>query len=66
MPGAACSLDCPSWSVSVELFFYALFPILLPLVLRNPKQIALVTLAFWAAVVALATWSGKRRAVASR
>ncbi|MGC5780478.1 acyltransferase family protein [Methylobacterium sp. NFXW15] len=55
VPGAACSLDCPSWSVSVELFFYALFPILLPLVLRNPKQIALVTFAFWAAVVALAT-----------
>ena len=55
VPGAACSLDCPSWSVSVEFFFYALFPILLPLVLRNPGRIALATLAFWIAAVALAT-----------
>lgn len=55
VPGAACSLDCPSWSVSVEFFFYALFPILLPLVLRNPKRIALATLAFWVAAAALAT-----------
>lgn len=55
VPGAACSLDCPSWSVSVEFFFYALFPILLPLVLRNPKRVALATLAFWVAATALAT-----------
>ncbi len=55
VPGAACSLDCPSWSVSVEFFFYALFPILLPLVLGNPKRIALATLAFWIAAAALAT-----------
>ncbi|MCJ2024819.1 acyltransferase family protein [Methylobacterium sp. J-067] len=55
VPGAACSLNCPSWSVSVEFFFYALFPILLPLVLRNPKRIALATLAFWVASAALAT-----------
>lgn len=54
VPGAACSLDCPSWSVSVEFFFYALFPILLPLVLRNPRRIALATLAFWVAAAALA------------
>ncbi|MCJ2015742.1 acyltransferase family protein [Methylobacterium sp. J-076] len=55
VPGAACSLDCPSWSISVELFFYALFPILLPLVLRNPSRVALATLAFWVATLALAT-----------
>jgi peptidoglycan/LPS O-acetylase OafA/YrhL len=55
IPGAACSLDCPSWSVSVELFFYALFPLLLPLVLRDPARIAVATLALWVATVALAT-----------
>lgn len=55
VPGAACSLDCPSWSVSVELFFYALFPILLPLALRRPARVAVATLAFWVAGTALAT-----------
>ena len=55
VPGAACSLDCPSWSVSVEVFFYALFPILLPLVLRAPSRVAVATLAFWTASAALTT-----------
>lgn len=55
VPGAACSLDCPSWSVSVELFFYILFPILLPLVLRRPARVALATFAFWVTTAALAT-----------
>lgn len=55
VPGAACSLDCPSWSVSVELFFYAMFPILLPLVLRRPVRVAVATFAFWVAGAALAT-----------
>lgn len=54
VPGAACALDCPSWSVSVELFFYALFPLLLPLALRRPGATALVTLAAWAASTAAA------------
>jgi peptidoglycan/LPS O-acetylase OafA/YrhL len=60
VPGAACSLDCPSWSVSVEVFFYALFPILLPLVLHAPSRIAVATLAFWTASAALTTllWQG--------
>lgn len=59
VPGAACSLDCPSWSISVEMFFYALFPILLPLVLRSPWRVAVATLALWCALTALATilWS---------
>jgi len=55
VPGAACSLDCPSWSVSVEVFFYALFPILLPLTLRDPARVGVATLAFWTASVALCT-----------
>ncbi len=55
VPGAACSLDCPSWSVSAEVFFYALFPILLPLTLRDPARVGVATLAFWTASVALCT-----------
>ena len=60
VPGAACSLDCPSWSISVEMFFYALFPVLLPLVLRSPLRVALATLGLWAMLTALATmlWTG--------
>ena len=54
VPGAACALDCPSWSVSTELFFYAAFPLLLPLVLRRPGATALVTLTAWAVGVTLA------------
>lgn len=55
VPGAACSLNCPSWSVSVEVVFYALFPILLPLVLRDPSRVATSTLAVWLATVAVST-----------
>lgn len=55
VPGAACSLDCPSWSISVEIVFYALFPILLPLVLRSPVRVAVATLGLWCALTALAT-----------
>ena len=47
VPGAACSLNCPSWSVSVEVFFYAVFPFLLPLVLRRPVTVAVTTALAW-------------------
>jgi peptidoglycan/LPS O-acetylase OafA/YrhL len=36
VPGAACALNCPSWSISTELFFYLLFPFAFPLVYRRP------------------------------
>jgi peptidoglycan/LPS O-acetylase OafA/YrhL len=55
VPGAACALDCPSWSVSAELFFYALFPALLPLTLRAPGRTALLTLAAWGGLAAAAS-----------
>lgn len=48
VPGAACSLNCASWSISVEAFFYLMFPVLLPLVLRRPAQYALAALGLWA------------------
>ncbi len=47
VPGAACALNCPSWSVSTEAFFYLAFPALLPLVLRWPGRAAAVTLLLW-------------------
>jgi len=62
VPGAACALDCPSWSVSTELFFYAVFPLLLPLVLRRPGATALATLAAWATAVTLSILAWNRYA----
>ncbi|WP_187272642.1 acyltransferase [Methylobacterium sp. WL9] len=59
VPGAACSLNCASWSISVEAFFYLLFPLLLPLVLRRPAEYALAALGLWAVFGAFCTllWS---------
>ncbi|MCJ2035714.1 acyltransferase family protein [Methylobacterium sp. J-068] len=62
VPGAACALDCPSWSVSAELFFYALFPLLLPLALRAPGRVALLTLGAWGAMSAAAILAWARYA----
>lgn len=58
VPGAACALNCPSWSVSTEAFFYLAFPALLPLVLRRPGRAAAMTLLAWllATGAALRTW----------
>lgn len=55
VPGAACSLNCASWSISVEAFFYLLFPLLLPLVLRRPAEYALAALGLWAVFGAFGT-----------
>lgn len=55
VPGAACSLNCASWSISVEAFFYLLFPLLLPLVLRRPTEYALAALGLWAVFAAFGT-----------
>lgn len=59
VPGAACALNCPSWSVSTEAFFYLAFPALLPLVLRAPGRAAAATLMLWAATsgAALFAWA---------
>ncbi len=37
IPGAACSLNCPNWSISTEVFFYALFPLAFGPVRRHPR-----------------------------
>jgi peptidoglycan/LPS O-acetylase OafA/YrhL len=34
--GAACSLNCPSWSISAELFFYLIFPLAVRLIAVRP------------------------------
>jgi peptidoglycan/LPS O-acetylase OafA/YrhL len=54
----AYSFVGPSWSISVEFFLYACFPLLIPLIARlhRPRAIALVGLAVAAAMAALAAW----------
>jgi peptidoglycan/LPS O-acetylase OafA/YrhL len=47
VPGAACALNCPSWSISAEFFFYLMFPLLMPLALRRPLAFAGSTALFW-------------------
>jgi peptidoglycan/LPS O-acetylase OafA/YrhL len=54
VPGAGCVVNCPGWSISVEVFFYALFPLLLVSVRRRPLVWLGVTLVLWGAVVAIA------------
>ena len=51
VPGAACSLNCPSWSVSTEFFFYLVFPFVLLKILRRPTAWLVTTLLCWAAMV---------------
>ena len=51
VPGAGCVVNCPGWSISVEVFFYALFPLLLGPVQRRPQLWLGLTLALWAAIV---------------
>jgi peptidoglycan/LPS O-acetylase OafA/YrhL len=47
VPGAACGLNCPTWSISAEIFFYAAFPLLMPLVLKRPFLWLLATGLAW-------------------
>jgi peptidoglycan/LPS O-acetylase OafA/YrhL len=58
LPGAACFINCPSWSISTEFFFYATFPFLMPFVFRRPLAWLLGTIiaaiALWALLLPLA------------
>ena len=51
VPGAACALNCPSWSISTEFFFYLLFPFILWRILRRPVAWSVAT-----AIYLLLTW----------
>ncbi|PYE49910.1 acyltransferase family protein [Deinococcus yavapaiensis] len=53
IPSAACVWNCPSWSVSVEGFFYLLFPLLVAVLyprlrVSTPVSFALTFVGLWA------------------
>jgi peptidoglycan/LPS O-acetylase OafA/YrhL len=52
----AYSFDAPAWSLSVEFFLYACFPLLIPLLarIRRPRSILITAGAIAAAMLALA------------
>jgi peptidoglycan/LPS O-acetylase OafA/YrhL len=58
-PGTACALNCPSWSISVEAFFYLLLPLLLAPVLRHPLKWLAYTLSGWLVITSgyMLAWS---------
>ena len=41
-PSAACQWNCPGWSLSVEVFFYAVFPLLAVAIARSRRNIWLL------------------------
>ena len=59
LPGAACALDCPSWSISTEFFFYLVFPLALPPILRRPGLWFCIAAAYWmgASAIGMIAWS---------
>lgn len=67
IPGAACSLNCPNWSISTEAFFYLLFPFIFAPVFRRPLLAivlaAAAMVAIW--VVQMEIWIGTGRALAA-
>jgi peptidoglycan/LPS O-acetylase OafA/YrhL len=61
IPRAACRLNCPGWSLSVEAFFYLIFPALgLLLVRLRGRQLLLALAVTWVVSVVLfaAAWIG--------
>lgn len=56
VPGAACAINCPSWSISTEFFFYLLFPLMVLPIMRRPRLSLLVTLGAWALACGACLW----------
>lgn len=54
----AFSFDAPAWSVCVEFFLYACFPLLVPVIarLRTPRSLIISAALVAAAIVGLAAW----------
>ena len=49
VPGYPLALNAPGWSLSVEAFFYAIFPLLIPwLGNRTIRRFGLISLGLWA------------------
>src|SRR5262245_41059626 len=56
LPGASCVINCPSWSLSVEFFFYMLFPFLVRPVMVNPWRWLTFILGFWTLICSGYSW----------
>lgn len=57
IPGYAMTLNSPGWSISVELFFYLCFPILLLLARRDKiKTLLLFSVVLWLLSQGLQAW----------
>ena len=52
-PRAACQWNCPGWSLSVEAFFYALFPLVAIAMARAGRRAWNMGLAAWIASLAI-------------
>lgn len=67
IPGAACSLNCPNWSISTEAFFYLLFPVVFAPIYRRPALAITLTcvamVVIW--LVQAQMWMGSGRTLAS-
>ena len=56
IPAAACRWNCPGWSLSVEAFFYAIFPVALLVVARRPRRrLVAWAILLWLAALVLPT-----------
>jgi peptidoglycan/LPS O-acetylase OafA/YrhL len=53
VPGAACGVNCPDWSISVEAFFYGIFPLLLVTLERKPTRLLVGIVVFLYSVALL-------------
>lgn len=62
VPGAVCAINCPTWSISVEFFFYLVLPLVLAFVLKRPGYwfllAVILLIASFAMLEALWAWSG--------
>ena len=52
-PRAACQWNCPGWSLSVEMFFYALLPLVSVCIARSRRNLWAIGALSWAACIAV-------------
>lgn len=66
IPGAACSLNCPNWSISTEAFFYLLFPVVFAPICRRPALAISLACAAMVLIwfVQIQMWTGSGRTLA--